>query len=236
MTVVLVHGWGFDPSVWDGVRRALPHGVPVQTLDLGFFGAEPSGLPTAPALVVGHSFGVQWVLSERPDLAPRLLSINGFARFTAAPDFPEGVPPRLVDRMLARLRQDPEEVLNTFRARCGAGPADRSPELDRLTWGLEALRHGDARPARCRAALAGTADPIVSEAMSRALWGEEINFPSAASDGGNAAARGVARKPRERSDRPALEGQNLHPAPNTGHLLPLTHPDVVAAFIMDHLE
>lgn len=172
-TLLLVHGWGFDARLWDAVRDRLPEGMTVQALDLGFFGAPDLEVPEAVDVAAGHSLGLLWLLTRRPCRWRRLVSINGFPRFTAAPDFPDGVPPRLVARMRRRLETDPEAVLTDFRARCGAGPADRAPDPVRLAEGLALLAEGDGRahvPPVGIAALAGEADPVVPPAMTAAAF------------------------------------------------------------------
>ncbi|SOD96670.1 alpha/beta fold hydrolase [Caenispirillum bisanense] len=198
-TVLLVHGWGFDAGVWDAVRPRLD-GLSVRALDLGFFGPPDLALPAEPVdLAVGHSMGVLWLLTEGRGRWRRLASVNGFPRFTAAADFPEGTPPRMVQRMAARLADDPAGVLDAFRVRCGAGPTQRAPDAARLAWGLDLLSTGDGRPVPAdTAALAGEADPIVPLAMARAGF------------------------------------SNVH-ALGGGHLLPLTDPAAVAAFIREAL-
>lgn len=171
--ILLVHGWGFDAALWDGVRAGLPCGLNAQALDLGFFGAPTEPPPARVTLAVGHSLGALWLL--RQDIAP-VLAVNGFPRFTAAPDFPHGVPPRMVERMARRLADAPAEVVDAFRARCGAGPAPAAPDAGRLAWGLDLLLSGDARPARPLAALAGRADPIVAPAMTEAAFGAAVTW------------------------------------------------------------
>lgn len=170
--ILLVHGWGFDASVWDGVRAALPPDVEVAALDLGFFGA-PTEVPAGVTLAVGHSLGALWLLRE--GIAP-VLAVNGFPRFTAAPDFPQGVAPRMVERMARRLADAPAEVVEAFRARCGAAPAPATLNGARLAWGLDLLMSADARPARPLRALAGRNDPIVPPAMTEAAFGAEASW------------------------------------------------------------
>lgn len=173
-SILLVHGWGFDASTWDAVRARLPREAAVHTVEFGFLGAEPRlAVPPEVDVAVGHSMGLLWLLTARPCRWGRLVSINGFPRFTAAPDFPEGVPQRMVDRMRRRLETAPEAVLTDFRARCGAGPAEGEgvPDPDRLAWGLDLLRDGDGRPVPPdMVALGGEADPIVPPAMARAAF------------------------------------------------------------------
>ncbi|WP_404378962.1 alpha/beta fold hydrolase [Caenispirillum salinarum] len=171
-SILLVHGWGFDAATWDAVRARLPGNATVHTVEFGFLGAAPRlEVPEEVDVAVGHSMGLLWLLTERSCRWDRLVSVNGFPRFTAAPDFAEGVPPRMVERMRRRLETAPEAVLDDFRARCGAGPAAETPDPARLAWGLDLLQAGDGRPAPPGvAALAGDADPIVPPAMARAAF------------------------------------------------------------------
>jgi pimeloyl-[acyl-carrier protein] methyl ester esterase len=174
MIVLLVHGWGFDASFWTPLREALGE-VETVAWDLGF-----RGRPSRPALpegrtvvAVGHSFGLLWLLHERPLRWQALVSINGFPRFTRAPDFPAGVAPRLVERMISRFATAPEAVYSEFMARCGA-PAEASGELDldALRAGLVALAEWDGRDGTGRhgvdLALAGRRDPIAPAGMTLA--------------------------------------------------------------------
>lgn len=197
-TVVLVHGWGFDAGVWDTVRPLLD-GMEVRALDLGFFGTPDLALPETVDLAVGHSMGVLWLLTEARGRFRRLAAVNGFPRFTTAPDYPHGTPPRMVERMASRLAQDPVAVLDAFRARCGAGPAEQVPDAARLAWGLDLLLRGDGRPVPSGTpALAGEADPIVPPEASRDAFSHCLFRPG-------------------------------------GHLLPLSDPASVAAFIREAL-
>lgn len=167
-SVLLVHGWGFDASVWDAVRVRLPEGWSVHAVDLGFLGPPAMDVPEAVDVAVGHSLGLLWLLERRPCRWGRLMSVNGFPRFTAAADYAAGVPVRLVDRMLKRLEGDAAAVVADFRARCGAAAAEATRlDVPRLAEGLRLLRDGDARPAPADVvALAGAADPIVPPEMT----------------------------------------------------------------------
>jgi pimeloyl-ACP methyl ester carboxylesterase len=104
--ILLVHGWGFAPALWDPLRAALP-GHTWLALDLGYFGPARAQLPPALDLVAGHSFGCLWAMTH-PDLAGiPLVAVNGFPRFSAAGDFPHGTPARVLERMHKRLREAP---------------------------------------------------------------------------------------------------------------------------------
>lgn len=173
--LLLVHGWGFDSSIWGRLRAHFP---PEDTLawDLGFFGrpAQPAPPPGRKVLAVGHSFGLLWLLHQRPLAWDKLVGINGFTRFAKADDFPAGIAPRMLERMLARLATAPDEVVTEFRARQGCNaPLPGTPNTEALASSLQALAGWDARPALPDAALCGRQDGLVSAAMSRACFPEE---------------------------------------------------------------
>lgn len=182
-----VHGWGFDASVFDGLADALaipsidpvPFG-PQRRYDAGYVGASLLAPPSEPFIAIAHSFGMMRVLKDLPTQCVGIVCLNGFARFSASPDFAAGTPLRLIDRMLQRLRQDPMGVVNTFRARCGAEPYPVTTELDvdALFADLSALRDEDARAALAACpvpivVVAAEDDPIVSPAMTAMTFADQ---------------------------------------------------------------
>ncbi|MBB3172757.1 pimeloyl-[acyl-carrier protein] methyl ester esterase [Endobacter medicaginis] len=190
MKVMLFHGWGFDASFWEGVVACLPAGSAiVACAERGYFGASvteawPEG-PRAGTVAVGHSMGMLHLLADAPRDPPgAMLSINGFARFCAGPDFPAGVPGRLPTRMLARLETAPAEVLATFRAGQGegaAGLAEPPPTIagERLADDLCLLIDADMRAQWAsftgpKAALAGVDDALITRAHAFACFGDAL--------------------------------------------------------------
>ncbi|OUJ14444.1 alpha/beta fold hydrolase [Acetobacter sp. DsW_063] len=212
MHIVLAHGWGFDGRVWGAVRDRLRGGVfddEIHVLDFGYFGSSELCIPLdEPVVAVGHSFGLLWLLSQASLHAESvILGINAFTRFSRAADFPDGVPQRLIDRMLAGLDRDAQGVVNAFHERCGlseeqgrdVAQESRTLDTNRLRQDLMRLRDGDVsgRAGRVMAALGSRDDLLVTEPMTRA------SFPT----------------------------QRIQWADNGGHLLPLTRPDLCADFI-----
>lgn len=178
-TLLFVHGWAFDASVWTPLRAELgdwPHAV----ADAGYFGAAQAPVAgTGPVIAIGHSMGVLRLLRDLPSHCLGLVSINGFPRFGAAPDFDAGVPRRMLDRMMKRLSADPTAVLQDFRERCGDASAFGAPNLQPLARDLEALRDEDQRHALAALPvplliLAGQDDPIVPAAMTQAAFGDRL--------------------------------------------------------------
>lgn len=202
---LFAHGWSSNATIWDAIRAALPE-AQTAVIEHGYLGATPSW-PTVPTgyIAVGHSAGTLDLLEDRPAGCAGLVAINGFTRFSQAPDFPSGVPMRVLDRMLLRLAADPVGTVSAFRIRCGTdGGFSGTVRSDRLEQGLLALRDGDARaamtlPALRMQALAGRHDPIVSPAMTTASFGRDTIMWNE----------------------------------TAGHLLPLTHPDWCAGRLME---
>jgi pimeloyl-[acyl-carrier protein] methyl ester esterase len=222
MKLLFLHGWGFDASLWDGVRAALPDHDALNW-DRGYFGATSADPVTEPVLAVGHSMGAM-LLAGMPGIAG-LVAVNGFDRFVGE----DAVPPRVVDRMRTRYAEAPREVLGDFRRRIGAGAAPDHIEVQTLAADLDLLassdfsRHWEERgdeaihrrngcssgllrsasndEGKRMLVLQGGADPLLPEAMRESVF---------------------AGAPRE-----TLAG--------AGHLLPLTHPlwvaDRIRAFV-----
>jgi pimeloyl-[acyl-carrier protein] methyl ester esterase len=172
--LVLVHGWGYDASFWRPLIEALPD-AECLAWDLGYYGEPALPPPGREAVAVGHSHGVLWLLRQRPFAWHGLVSINGFSRFSAAPDLPQGVPLAQVDRLGATLEADPSACLAGFRQRCGdMTPPPSTPNVSRLLDSLEHLRQWDERPALPGLALCGETDKVVPAPLSRALFPEGI--------------------------------------------------------------
>jgi pimeloyl-[acyl-carrier protein] methyl ester esterase len=210
MPVILLfmHGWGFDAGFWAALAAELPEWRAACD-DRGYFGAPRSPAPEGPCIVVAHSFGAMRALAAPPPGCRGLVAINGFDRFTAPPDAP-GVSPRIVDRMIARVDDDPAAVLSDFRRRCGDEGAFGPPDIARLHADLMALRETDytAASAAWRApllSLQGARDPLLPPTMR---------------DGGFSAA-------------PLLE-RLTHPA--GGHLLPVSDAAYCARAIRNFAE
>ncbi|KGE00282.1 biotin synthase [Achromobacter sp. RTa] len=173
-TLLFVHGWAFDASVWTTLRAELDD-WPQAVFDAGYFGPEQEAHVSGPVIAIGHSLGALRLLRQLPQACLGLVSINGFPRFAAAPGFDEGVPARMLDRMIKRLSADPAAVLRDFRQRCGAASPFGAPRVEPLGRDLHALRDDDRRAALAALpvpllALAGVEDPIVPAPMTRALF------------------------------------------------------------------
>lgn len=211
LRLVVVHGWGCGPEVWEPVLSTLDR-LSACVLDLGYFGASQRDTHRQveilrsgpqPVLAVGHSLGFLWLLSQGgwPE-GTAFLGINAFGRFAGAEDFPPGVSPRVLRRMQMGLNRDAAQVVTDFRARCGlepvsAGtlcePALQNGLIDLMTLDARATLAALVKKTGTVKILAGAQDPIVSPEMTLA------SFPAGTPIGWQA---------------------------DGGHMLPLTHPHV----------
>jgi pimeloyl-[acyl-carrier protein] methyl ester esterase len=206
MHFVLVHGWGFNASLWSGLVPRLAN-AKVSLVDLGFVAGCPEASRDWPGdaidqdiIAIGHSLGVLWLLKERGGRFKGLVSVQGFDRYCPH------VPSARVAALQRGLARDPGGTLQAFWRACGASDF-ASPEalnVARLAEGLDWLMHWDAQNAkkslRCPILTLGARDDvIVPPTMSEAVWGAETMLWS----------------------------------PDGGHALPLRHPDWCARHVLE---
>lgn len=162
MKLILLHGWGFDATLWDGVRAALPEFETI-AWDRGYFGEPSAEAVTGPCIAIGHSLGAMLLAGAMQESCVGLIAINGFDRFAG-----EGaVPPRVVERMRRRFGEAPMEVLADFHTRCGGEPPPAIRDEAALAADLALLAEADRR-GMVRVptlVLHGAADPLLPAPM-----------------------------------------------------------------------
>ncbi|QHI95012.1 biotin synthase [Aristophania vespae] len=141
------HGWSYDQSFWQPVIKNLAE-FSCHYEEAGYFGASPScKLPQSPYIAIGHSAGVMNLLKRDLSRCVGLISFNGFARFSSDISYPEGITARVLERMMTKLSQNPEDVISSFRRLCGEDPPALPAHFnqERLIAGLQHLIDEDAR-------------------------------------------------------------------------------------------
>ncbi|NVK18274.1 MAG: hypothetical protein HWE30_06250 [Methylocystaceae bacterium] len=176
--VVFVHGWGFDASFWEGIASEIT-GCDIQCVDMGFFGLQNKTLPDD-AIYITHSMGLAWTL-ERANHVEALVVINGFTKFCASTDWPDGVAERMLTRMIRQFDRAPEKVWVEFMKNSGLDAPIYPDEADTngLKTGLEYLLSVDVRQKyqslTCpKFILAGGVDTIVTEKLTVASFERDI--------------------------------------------------------------
>ena len=131
--LTLLHGWGLNGAVWNGVREALAqrftlhiidlpghgrsHGAPVSTLD-AFADAVAHAMP-ARSHLLGWSLGghTAMALAHRyPERIDKLITVCATPRFVAANDWPHGKKPEVLADFAKRLSSNYLATIRNFLA------------------------------------------------------------------------------------------------------------------------
>lgn len=135
--LLLIHGWCMSGQVWQ-LQQALADQYRVITFDLrghgrstvpadgmqGFAGYAADLLDVVEALdlrdtvLVGWSLGAQVLLKVFEEIATRVAGIvlvGATPRFSAAPHFPYGLPPKEAEGMRLKVRRNLERTLDGFQ-------------------------------------------------------------------------------------------------------------------------
>jgi pimeloyl-[acyl-carrier protein] methyl ester esterase len=168
--LVLLHGWGTNLRVFDGLRAALGAQHRVTAIDLPGHGRSPWTAPDSSrqqqlaelatmlpkgATLVGWSLGGQLALqlaNERTLDVRRLVLIGSSPRFMRADDWAHGMPAVAMRQFAAELERDPAKTLADFLELQVRGSANATTVLAALQSSLR--QHGAAHPEALAAALA----------------------------------------------------------------------------------
>lgn len=163
-TLILLHGWGADGSVWRKQAYAFQEQLRVETptiraWDPAWVDAYLQKYSLPDCLLVGWSLGGMLLLEV---LARRTVAVGGLALVGVAPvfcrrtDYPWGQPAAAVRSMRRALQSNPQKVLQDFAGSClSPGEEAFQEEIttlftgrDRsdLANGLDYLLYQDLRP------------------------------------------------------------------------------------------
>ncbi len=177
MRLYLVHGWGFGPDCFDALAARLEK-FSIARADLGFFGEAKIPQFAPGDVLIGHSLGFLWGLSQNRAWAGAV-AINGFARFTLDDQGRGCVRASELRALRKFLARDAQACVADFRARHGGGPARGVARAEALATGLDLLETGDAAPGLTGLpilSLAAQDDPLVPLDAARELaqTGDEL--------------------------------------------------------------
>lgn len=170
--MILIHGWGFGPEVWQRLQRSLEEQalkIPVLTPALPGYADSPAGdaLESLQELVdahdriglVGWSLGGLLALAlagRRPDKITRLGLIAALPRFLRGADWPAGWTPQAFAKLKRRFDRDAIAARRYVAALSAHGDADEvrshlesasSAAKPTLASGLDLLNTADQRDA-----------------------------------------------------------------------------------------
>lgn len=191
-TLILLHGWGANGSVWAHQAQAFNDRLEVLAPDIpvwdqAWLGDYLDHFSLPDCLLVGWSLGGMLLLEvlARHTASPGGLVLAGVpAVFCSRPDHPWGQPPAAVRAMRLGLKKDPQKVLQDFALTC-LGPGEQAFQREMaslftsnngsdLAKGLDCLLNQDLRPLLAQLPLSpviiqGDQDRIVSPEQARFL-------------------------------------------------------------------
>jgi len=163
--LVLLHGWGLNLRVWDGLAILLEKRFRIITVDLPGHGrSEWNPKARTPAeqawqvhatleslsdrySLLGWSLGGQIALdlaAAMPGSVERLVLVAATPRFAASADWPHGMPATALERMATQLKTNYKRTVSDFLELQVRGSTDAERVLADLQASL--FQHGEAHP------------------------------------------------------------------------------------------
>ncbi|HEY6927300.1 MAG TPA: pimeloyl-ACP methyl ester esterase BioH [Steroidobacteraceae bacterium] len=163
--LVLLHGWGLNLRVWDGLARELANSFRVITVDLPGHGHSPwnpkARTPAEQAWQVhatlasrsdrysllGWSMGGQIAIdlaAAMPGSVERLVLVATTPRFAASEDWPHGMPAATLEKLATQLRTNYKRTVSEFLELQVRGSTASERVLAELHASL--FSHGEAHP------------------------------------------------------------------------------------------
>ncbi|MGH8140614.1 MAG: pimeloyl-ACP methyl ester esterase BioH [Steroidobacteraceae bacterium] len=171
--LVLLHGWGLNLRVWDGLVQELRDRFRLITVDLPGHGRSAwsagRGTPAEQAWLIhqtlasvsprysllGWSLGSQIALdlaAATPSEVERLVLVAATAKFAVGPGWARGMPVAAITRLAAHLRADLQGTVRGFLELQARGSTQREQVLEQLRSAL--FVQGFAQPQALAAGLA----------------------------------------------------------------------------------
>ncbi|MDO1510696.1 MULTISPECIES: pimeloyl-ACP methyl ester esterase BioH [unclassified Neisseria] len=169
--VYLIHGWAANRHIFDDLTPRLPAGWEIRTVNLPGHGDAPFNgefdvAATAdmiarqidePAYLLGWSLGgliSLYLAANYPEKVRSLCLTASFARFQAAPDYPEGLTNPALAKMIALFQQDYHKYMKQFLQLQFLYAKEQQPILEKVL--PDIVKHG--APAAMQAALDAVAN------------------------------------------------------------------------------
>jgi pimeloyl-[acyl-carrier protein] methyl ester esterase len=170
--LVLLHGWGLNVRVWDGLVEEVRDRYRLIAVDLPGHGMSPwtpgRNTPAEQAWLLhstltpisnrysllGWSLGGQIALdlaAAMPAQIEKLVLVATTPRFTAAPDWPYGMKLEVITKMATQLRTDYQRTVRDFLDLQVRGSMDGNGVVEQLRRALSV--HGEAKPEALEAGL-----------------------------------------------------------------------------------
>jgi len=246
--LVLLHGWGMNLRVWDGLAAAQARRFRVIAIDLPGHGRsdwDPAACtPAAQAWrvhetlaplttrysLLGWSLGGQFALdlaAAMPAGIERLVLVAATPRFLAGPGWRFGMAPAALAQLAAAVRADPKRAVREFLALQvrGLAPRTAARALGTLRAALE--KQGAADPAALAWGLERLRDGDLRESLA------QVRMPALVIAGQRDR---IVRPAASRALAEALPRGRYRQLTGAGHVPFLTHPGQFATALRAFLR
>lgn len=155
--IYLIHGWAANGHVFDDLSPRLPNSWHITTPDLPGHGSSPfngtfnvadaadalAKTISEPAYLLGWSLGglvCLYLAARHPKKVRALCLTASFARFQAAPDYPEGLSNPALGKMITLFQQDYHKYMKQFLQLQFIYAKEKTPILERIL--PDIVKHG----------------------------------------------------------------------------------------------
>ena len=240
--VVLLHGWGMNGDVWEGILPALSKQYRTTIVDLPGHGRSldcPTNytltnlaallsetLPQKMSLIgwsLGGMIATQFAL-DNPHRVDKLALIASAPQFVRDDSWPDGTDADVLDGFAEGLKQNYQQTINRFIAIQAMG-SDHAREEQR-TLRERVFRHGNPQPA----ALKGGLDILRHTNLRSRL--KEIQCPSLLIAGEHDT---LFRRAAAEKAQALFNNASLAVVPGAGHAPFLSHPDIFLNSLLSFL-
>ena len=230
--IVLLHGWGMNADVWEGILPALTKQFRVTLLDLPGHGRSLDSLTdyslqnlaaTINAFVPQNAMLVGWSLGgmiatqltlNNPDNIRKLVLVASAPQFVRDDTWPDGTDAEVLDSFADGLKQNYQQTIKRFIAIQAMGSEHAREQQHILR--ERVFRHGNPQPAALEAGLAILRHTNLRPELAK------ITCPTLLISGEHDS---LFRRRAAEKTRDMITGARLSIIPGAGHAPFLSHPD-----------
>ncbi len=241
--VVLLHGWGMNADVWEGILPALTKQFRVTLLDLPGHGrsldsladyslqnlaASINAFVPQNAMLVGWSLGgmiATQLTLDNPDNIRKLVLVASTPQFVRDDTWPDGTDAEVLDSFAHDLKQNYQQTIKRFIAIQTMG-SEHAREQQHILC-ERVFRHGNPQPAALEAGLAILRHTNLRPALAK------ITCPTLLISGEHDS---LFRRRAAKKTRTMIANARLSIIPNAGHAPFLSHPDVFLPMLTSFLS
>jgi len=241
--VVLLHGWGMNADVWEGILPVLTKQFRVTLLDLPGHGRSlgsladyslqnlaatiDTGIPPN-AMLVGWSLGgmiATQLTVNNPDNIRKLVLVASAPQFVRDDTWPDGTDADVLDSFADGLKQNYQQTIKRFIVIQAMGSEHAREQQHILR--ERVFRHGNPQPAALEAGLAILRHTDLRPELAK------ITCPTLLVSGEHDA---LFRPDAAEKTRSMIAGACLSIIPGAGHAPFLSHPDLFLDSLLTFLS